>query len=174
MGCHDLNLNPDIHLYNHSDAYLQQITYLLNNLDGPKGIRITTKSHGGLGRMLPGDTLICSASGNPAPAFLWRKLSGSGRPGDLNNEVLVITEDMVGNNTYACVASNILINGAVRSLGKTVIFVVFGKCYVSLLCIIIIYLINVLRHTRNKRNIDNANNLEITIRYEVDIICTPK
>ena len=53
----------------------------------------------------PGDTIQCSAEGNPAPSYQWTDLV-SGRV--IQGAVLIISEDMLDNtHTFQCTASNL-------------------------------------------------------------------
>lgn len=58
-----------------------------------------------------GDTLNCTARGQPEPEVKWYKVSGPGQSTTINGNYLMVTSDMVGRNVFNCTAKNIF-NGS--------------------------------------------------------------
>ncbi|CAH1796517.1 unnamed protein product [Owenia fusiformis] len=54
----------------------------------------------------PDDEITCSAEGNPAPSFIWTKVSGGDPLTTINGKTLKITSEMGGNNKYTLAARN--------------------------------------------------------------------
>ena len=48
-----------------------------------------------------GETLNCTADGNPPPSFTWHPISSPG-PQTIHKSVLLITEKMIGDNKWEC------------------------------------------------------------------------
>ena len=48
-----------------------------------------------------GETLNCTADGNPLPTFTWHPISSPG-PRTIHKSVLQITEKMIGDNKWEC------------------------------------------------------------------------
>ena len=75
----------------------------------------------------PNEVITAASDGRPEPGFLWTRLEGGDPAATVTGHRLTITADMKGFNRYLCNASNMLINGEVKSMTKTVNFTVTGK-----------------------------------------------
>ena len=82
--------------------------------DAPRNLQITPRQS----TYQPGDTIQCSAEGNPEPSYEWTDLvSGT----IVQGASIVISEDMVNkSHSFQCTATN-LYNGISSSLNFTVV-----------------------------------------------------
>ena len=53
-----------------------------------------------------GDSINCTARGQPEPSTSWAKVSGPGKVTSVNGKQLKVTSDMVGRNVFNCTAKN--------------------------------------------------------------------
>lgn len=69
-----------------------------------------------------GETIQCSARGNPAPSVIWQEYQDGTFFNKTSEGTLIVTGDMQGNNTYRCVASN-----KIGTIDRTISFEVFSE-----------------------------------------------
>lgn len=89
-------------------------------VDGVRNIVITPHKS----EYLVGDTVDCTAEGNPTPQITWQDVT-SPRATASNGQRLVIVKTMIGSNKWTCTASN----DVHSSLKQTIAFVVSELFY---------------------------------------------
>ena len=74
-----------------------------------------------------GDTIVCSASGNPTPDVIWLGVDGK-----VTSNVLTVTSNMMGTVSYTCQGTN-TVQGVLYQQEVLITFQVVGKpwqvCY---------------------------------------------
>ena len=72
------------------------------------------------------ERITCTARGYPTPSTRWQQVRRDGSVSSwVAGPLLTITDDMVGNNTWRCQATNML-----GSADRTISFLVVGLCHV--------------------------------------------
>ena len=96
-----------------------------------------------------GDTIVCSASGNPSPDVIWL-----GVEGNVTSNVLTVTSNMMGTVSYTCEGTNIVqgvpyqkeILITFQVVGKPCKFLIFSENYHSFFSVYInALLLNILQ-----------------------------
>src|SRR6218665_1521322 len=89
-------------------------------LDSVRNLTILTSS--GIYELHVGDSLICSAAGNPSPTFQWTEATRV-----IDGPVLTVdrTMSLMQNLTFKCAATNI-VAGVRKEISEDVTFIVAG------------------------------------------------